>query len=131
MPGNSRTVQLAFANWLRGTAMPPAPTSLTLALSTTVIRDDGTSFTEPTTGYTRQALTLSAPIFTEGAGSVVANSNAIVFGPASASWGTIVSAAVLDQTGAMLFHGEFAAVRAVPSGDTVSFGIGTLEFNVK
>jgi hypothetical protein len=131
MAGNSRTVQLAFANWLRGTAMPTAPTSLILALSTTVILDDGTNFTEPTTGYARQALTLSAPVFTEGVGSTVSNSNAIVFGPASASWGTVVSAAVLDQTGAMLFHGTFAAVRSVPLGDTVSFGIGTLEFNVK
>ena len=131
MSGNSRTVQLAIANWYRGTAMPTAPTSLTLALSTTVILDDGTQLTEPTTGYTRQPVTLSAPVHTEGVGTVVTNANAIIFGPAGASWGTIVAAAVLDQTGAVLFHGTFAAVRVTPLGDTASFGIGTLEFNVK
>ena len=130
MAGFHRTIQLALANWLRGTAMPAAPSSLTLALSTTSILDDGSGFTEPGAGYSRQAVTLTTPVHTEGVGTIVRNANAIVFGPAATNWGTIVSLAVLDQTGTVVLKGNLTAPRACPSGDTISIGIGVVEFNV-
>lgn len=134
MAGNSVYVQAALTNWFRGTVMPTAPVTMELALSTVSLNDAGSNLTEPsgTDGYARQAITLVAPVHTEGQGTRVANVGAIIFGPVTNnSWGTIVAAAVLDQAGNVLFHGDLAAPRAAPVGDTMSWGIETLEFKVK
>lgn len=131
MSGFSRTVQLAVANWLRGTPMPAAPTGLSLALSTSIINDDGTGFVEPTTGYARIPVTLTAPVHTEGAGSVVRNVAGAVFGPATAPWAAVVAVAVLDQSGNILLKGILTAPKTAATGDALPFGIGTLEFNVR
>lgn len=135
MAGNSQYVQEALANWFRGTAMPTAPASLELALSTVAISDNGSNIAEPSVlnGYARQSITLTAPVHTENAGSLVQNSNAIIFPTVTtATWGTIVAAAVFDTvSGEMLFEGNLVAPRNGPVGDTLSFGIGTLQFRVK
>ena len=134
MSGNSTYVQEALANWFTGTVMPTAPVTLEVALSTVVIDDDGANIAEPSgvDGYARQAITLTSPVHTEGLGTRVANSNSLIFGPATNnSWGTIVAAAVLDQAGNFIFHGSLSAPRVVPVGDTLSFGVETLEFKVK
>jgi hypothetical protein len=131
MSGFSRTVQLAIANWLRGTAMPSAPTSLLLALSTTVIQDDGSQLTEPGGGYTRLPVTLTAPVHTQGSGTVVRNVSGAVFGPATVPWPAVVSVAVMDQSGNILLKGNLTAPKTAAVGDALPFGIGTLEFNVR
>lgn len=134
MSGNSTYVQGALANWFLGTGMPTAPASLVIALSRVVIEDDGANIDEPSTsdGYARQSIILTAPVHTENDGTRVANSNAIIFGPVSnTTWGTITSAAVFDQAGNMLFKGNLAAPRVAPVGDTLSFGIDTVEFKVR
>lgn len=135
MAGNSEYVQLALTNWFRGTAMPTAPASLELALSTVSLSDDGSNIAEPAglDGYARQAVTLTAPVHTENAGSLVSNSNAIIFPVVvNNSWGTIVAAAVFDTvSGEMLFEGDLVAPRNGPVGDTLSFGVGTLQFVVR
>ena len=114
--------------------MPPAPISLEIALSTTAIDDSGASISEPSgsDGYARQPITFTSPVHTENDGTRIANANAIIFGPISNnSWGTIVSAAIFDQSGNMLFKGPLAAPRVAPVGDTLSFGIDTVEFKVQ
>lgn len=135
MAGNSKYVQLALTNWFRGTAMPTAPASLELALSTVSISDDGSNIVEPAivNGYARQAITLTAPVHTENLGTLVQNSNAIVFPTVTtATWGTIIAAAVFDAVGGeMLFEGDLVAPRNGPVGDTLSFGVGTLQFRVR
>lgn len=110
--------------------MPAAPTSLKLALSTSVIQDGGAGFVEPGTGYVRQPITLSAPSHTEEFGTVVRNTNSIVFGPAVVAWATVVSVAVLDQDGNIILKGNLAAPKSAPVGDTFSLGVGTAEFNI-
>lgn len=134
MSGNSTYVQQAVANWFLGTPMPTAPVTLELALSTVSISDDGSNITEPgmSFGYARETITFSTPVHTENDGTRIANSNAIIFGPiVSSGWGTIVAAAVFDQAGNMIFKGDLAAPRVAPIGDTLSFGIDTVEFKVK
>ena len=115
--------------------MPTAPASLELALSTVTIADNGSNIAEPSVlnGYARQTITLTAPVHTENAGTLVQNSNAIVFPTVTnATWGTIVAAAVFDTvSGEMLFEGDLVAPRNGPVGDTLSFGVGTLQFRVK
>lgn len=133
MSGNSEYVQTALANWFTGTTMPSAPTTVSVALSRTSVNDSGSNIDEPPSGvgYSRQVITLTSPVHTENDGTRLANANAIIFGPvANTSWGTIVSAAIFDQSGNMLFKGDLAAPRVAPVGDTLSFGIDTIEFKV-
>lgn len=134
MSGHSTHVQISLSSWFRGVTMPAAPTSLEIALSTSAINDDGSSISEPEAldGYSRQSITLTPPVHTENDGTRLANSNAIIFGPVvNNSWGTIAHAAVFDQAGNMLFKGQLAAQRSAPVGDTLSFGVDTVEFKVK
>ena len=133
MAGLSEQLQGYISNWIRGTAMPAAPASLEVALSSTPIADDGTGITEPilANGYTRQPVTLSAPVHTEGAGTKMTNTNPIIFGPAvGTNWPTITHAAVFDNAGNILFKGPVATPRTAPVGDTLSYGVGVLQFNV-
>lgn len=134
MSGHSTYVQNALANWFLGTIMPAAPISLEIALSTTSINDSGSNISEPgmSDGYSRQTITLTTPVHTENDGTRIANNNAIIFGPVTDNaWGTIVAAAVFDQAGNMIFKGDLAAPRVAPVGDTLSFGVDTVEFKVK
>lgn len=135
MAGNSVYVQNALANWFRGTAMPTAPASLEVALSRATLDDDGSNIDEPSivNAYARQPLTLTSPVHTENLGTIVQNQNAIVFPTVTvATWGTIVAAAVFDTvSGEMLFEGDLVAPRNGPVGDTLSFGVGTLQFRVR
>lgn len=115
--------------------MPTAPASLELGLSTVSLSDDGSNIVEPSIvdGYARQTVVLTAPVHTENAGTLVQNQNAIVFPTITpGAWGTIVAAAVFDAvSGEMLFEGDLVAPRNGPVGDTLSFGVGTLQFVVK
>jgi len=132
--GFSTYVQGQIAAWIRGTDMPTAPVTLEVALSTASINDDGSSLAEPNVlhGYSRQAITFGAPVHTENAGTRIANDIALIFGPVSTTiWPTVVAAAVFDNLGNMIFKGDLASPRTAPIGDTLSFGIGTLEFKVK
>lgn len=131
MSGFSATVQTAIANWIRGQNMPAAPTSLFLALSTSDIADDGTGFVEPTDGYVRQPVTMQPPVYINNIGTVIRNVNPVVFGAATASWGTVRAAALLDAAGNIILKGTFAAPRVVPAGDTCSFASGAVEFVVQ
>lgn len=135
MAGNSTYVQTSLAAWFRGTAMPTAAGSLELALSTVTLSDDGSNIAEPAMvdGYARQVITFTVPVHTENAGTLIQNSNAIIFPTViNNSWGTIVSAAVFDAVGGnMLFEGDLVAPRNGPVGDTLSFGVGTLQFRVR
>lgn len=131
MAGFHATIQAAIANWVRGTPMPTPPSSLTVALSTSEIADNGSGFVEPTGGYVRQPVTLSSPVYVDGVGTVVRNAVPVVFGVSTQAWGTVRAAAILDQAGNIILKGTFAAPRSVPLGDTASFAVGALEFVVQ
>ena len=132
MAGNSEYVQLALANWFRGTAMPTAPASLELALSTVSISDDGSNIAEPSVlnGYARQAITLTAPVHTENAGTLVQNSSPIVFPTiTTATWGTIVAAAVFD-TVSVWSSSAVPLIVTAPLGASLTLATGPTELLV-
>ncbi|MDR7537430.1 MAG: hypothetical protein QN183_13825 [Armatimonadota bacterium] len=64
-----------------------------------------------------------------GGGYVVDNAQDIVFPTATADWGTIVAAAILDAAtaGNMLYYGSLAANKTVGQGDTFKFAAGDLD----
>lgn len=82
-------------------------------------------------GYARKQVTNDntnfPPCAITGA-AIKTNATAIVFGPASGSWGTVTHWALYDAStaGNMLCHGALAESRTVVSGDSPKFSAGTL-----
>lgn len=105
-----------------------SPAAIYLALFTTATGEAGGGTEVSGGGYARQAITMGAP--TDGAGS---NSAPIVFGPASASWGTVTHFAVFDASvgGNMLLYGELTTTppggKLVEESDTMTFATGDLD----
>lgn len=66
--------------------------------------------------------------FSAASGGSSANTSAITFPEATASWGTVTHFGIFDAatTGNLLLWGALDASKAVDSGDTVSFAIGDL-----
>lgn len=125
----SNYLEEAQLNWVRGTAMPAAPSAVYVALSTADPTEDGSAIAEPAggDGYARQAATFGAP--SQGANAAtISNSAEVSFGAATGAWGTITHFAVFDAVsgGNMLYHGTLTASRVVGSGDTARFAAGQL-----
>lgn len=107
---------------LRNSAYTP-PATVYLALYT-VAPGEATAGTEASGGsYARQAITFGA-----AAGGQVQNSAPITFPTATAGWGTIAGAAIVDTSeGAcnVLYYLDGLS-QVVNSGDVVSFAISAL-----
>jgi hypothetical protein len=73
--------------------------------------------------YARVAVTFGAP-----SGGTCANTGVVSFPTASALWGTVTYAAILDAAtvGNMLYKGSLATNKTVDIGDTVSYANGAL-----
>lgn len=95
----------------------------------TVLPTDSTSGTEPTGvgSYARVAITNNTTNWPNAAGGIKSNGTAITFPTASAAWGTIVGFGLANASsaGTVIGFGSLSAPRAVVSGDTPSFAIGT------
>lgn len=65
-------------------------------------------------------------------GGATANTNAVTFTTASASWGEIVAFAIMDAatTGNMLVWGDLTAPKTVGSGDTAEFAAGAIDITL-
>lgn len=126
-------LQQAIVDWLKGTAFPADPSSLTLALSTADPLDDGSGLAEPSgNGYTRQALTFGARTSTNGVGTAVANNTDIVHGPASgAGWGTITHFCVIDDSSRKVLSGSYAVPKTVAAGDSFVTNSGSIILTVR
>lgn len=123
----------AVTNWLRGTAMPTAPTTIKLELSTANPLRDGTAIAAPSgsDGYLAQEFTYTAPAFTPGSGTAIKNADPIVFGPAvTNSWGTITHAAVYAGSN-MLIYGALAAPKSVAIGEGIGFGAESMSLVIR
>ena len=122
---------LAINKTLRNTGT--SPTSLYLGLATAAVTDASTlaSITEVTTaGYSRQAVTFTAP---SGDPSATANSADITFGPFSADPPSIAYAFVTDAAsgtaGTIYAYWDGTAVDA-GSGESIVVRAGDLDFTV-
>ena len=124
----------AIANWVRGTAMPTAPTTLYLALSTTAINGDGTGITEPSGGaYARQIVTMTAPSFGESTGSVISLSGNVIYPTATGTWGNITHLALFTAVsgGSMLHRWQAPVAKNIGVGDTYTVAAGDFSIAYK
>ena len=110
----------------RGTAFS-SPATVYLALFTTAPAANGTGGTEVSGGnYARQAVTFGAP--TGSNPSTVANTNTVQFPTATASWGTIVGAAIMSAAsgGNRLDYENLTTAKAIGNGDVLVFAPGDI-----
>lgn len=98
-----------------------APTTLYLALWTdATVPTDATAGTEVSGGsYARQAIATSGWTVSGAAPTQIANVAQILFAPASADWGNIKYAAIMDASsgGNVLDWGALTSLKNVTAGD--------------
>ena len=126
MSGNSTYLGNALLNWVKGSAMPTAPTTVYVALWNGDPTDAGTGGTEVTTTI-RTAGRLAATFGTVASKSM-SNSAIVNFG-AAAGAATVTYFAVFDAASAGNMLGSNIlgiGGGSVASGAAVSFAIGAL-----
>lgn len=109
----SDTFENTVMNWAFTTGAVTRPTAWYIALFTVAPGETGGG-TEVTGGsYARMAAGLTV------SGSVASNAAAVEWAAATASWGTVVAAAVFDALsgGNMLAYGTLTASKTINSGD--------------
>jgi len=96
MSGNSEYLAVKMADWLRGTDMPTAPTTLYLGLATSAVIGL-TAPAEPAGGsYAREVIAFTVPAFTDNDGAQTSSTADIVFTTATADWGVITHGFISD-----------------------------------
>lgn len=119
----SNTYETTTLNWLFTAGAVTRPTAWYIALYT-VAPTDSTSGTEVTGGsYARQAVTMSVT------GDTASNSATVEWPAASASWGTVVAAAIMDAStgGNIITYGTLTASKAIGTGDVFRFPAGDFD----
>lgn len=111
-----------------------AQRTIYVGLSTTAPSDDGTNVTEPSgNGYARKQT--SSADWSSASGSapaVTSNNSTITFNEATGSWGTITHFVFYSSSssGTFLGSGALNSPKAVGSGDTPRFPVGSLQFKL-
>lgn len=107
---------------LRNTTYTP-PATVYAALYTAAPSDSGGGTEVSGGSYARKAITFGA-----AASGSISNSAIVDFGTASADWGTVTHAGILDASsgGNLLFWNALTASKSVISGDSFTFQIGQL-----
>lgn len=110
---------------LRNTAYT-SPTTVYLALSTATITaaTTGSTITEPSSGYSRQAIAFDAP----SPNGVFDNSALESFTASGGNWGSITDCAIIDAAtlGNILVYSTLTAAKTVNDTDTLEFAAGAV-----
>ena len=124
--GKSDYYQNIILNFMFGNVTYTPPTTLYIALSTAAwsAASTGSSMSEVTGGsYTRVAVTNNTTNWPGASSGSTSNATVFTFPTATAGWGTIVSAYIVDAStaGNCIYGGDLAASRVINNGDTASF----------
>jgi len=124
-------LESAILNGVLGGPAFSLPTTVYIALSTAVYSDaaTGTSMSEVTGGsYARVAVTNNTTNWPSASGGSKSNATVFTFPTASAAWGTVQSFYIIDaaSTGNTLYGADLVTARAIDTGDTASFAIGSI-----
>jgi hypothetical protein len=117
--------QTAFSNF----------STLYCGLSTSVIQNDGSGATEPTTGaYARVAITNNKTNFANAAAAALTNATTITFPESTASWGTItyffLASGATTGVADIKYFEALPSAKTVQSNTTVLFSIGALTISM-
>lgn len=135
MANLSAYLELAIYNWTaNATAMPAAPATVYLALSTADPLDDGSGMAEVAGGaYARQAMSFGAGASVNGVGTTGSTNANIIFPTATAAWGIISHGAIYDAlaAGNMLWHFQWTVSKNIQIGDTYTVASGDFSLVVR
>lgn len=135
MSAFSQWFEQTICNWVRGTAIATTPTALQIRLHTSDPLDDysGAAEVGAGLGYTAQVITFAAPGSIVGTGTSMSNATTIIFGPATANWGSVTHWSVHGTAGDanFYFYGPFLAAKTVNTGDSYAIPAGALEILVR
>lgn len=108
---------------VNGTAAYTSPSTVYVALFTSPTSDSGGGTEVSGGSYARQSITFGPA----SSGTAVSNVN-IVFPKATAAWGVITHAAIMDAAsgGNMLFHGPLNSSREIKTNDQFQFASGDI-----
>lgn len=126
-------LEAAALNYIfRDVAWTPAGTLYAGAATSTVTDSySGTANEVSGGGYARVALIRGTAAWNApGAGGTIDNINVLVFGTATANWGTITDIYLVDKatgTGNVYMFGTLTASKAVGSGDIFQISAGDLD----
>lgn len=107
--------------WLMTNSAATRPTAWFVGVGTGHT-DTGLTGEPSGNGYARQALTSTVT------GSTAASNAALLFGPATASWGSMASVGIFDAAtgGNALWTGSLQTARTIDSGDSLSIAAAAL-----
>jgi hypothetical protein len=133
MAGFTNAVEAALLDhFLTDPAYTP-PATMYLALSSTTPAEDGTGFTEPSTGAYARVSTAAADwgAAAGGAPSTKSNTATKTFPTATADWAAAANLTHFGlydaaTAGTLLCWGALGTAKPVLNGDTASFGAGAL-----
>lgn len=121
--------EAAMLNLMRNTAIT-APTTVYLALFTSNPTDEGITSTETLySGYSRKAITFSAPA-TDGNGLSITNSADITFTESTVNYGNAAYVGVMDSltSGNMLLYSQLDTPLNIQIGVSPVFKAGTVKW---
>lgn len=136
--GKSNYLEAKILDLVLGATAFTAPATVYIALSTAAYSDaaTGAAMNEVSTSgtaYGRVAMTNNATNWPAASGTTPttkSNGTTVAFTQATASWGTVLSFYIVDNAtvgqGNVLYGGDLAVSKAVGTGDTASFAVGTL-----
>lgn len=124
MASMTNYLEQALLDHVHGVAAYTAPTNLYVALYTSAPGDTGGGAEVSGGSYARQSVTFNAA----GSDSIAESSVEVLFPKATASWGMITHAAILDAStgGNMLFHGALNSPREILTNDQFKFATGDI-----
>jgi len=126
MDAKSDYLEDAILNHMLRNVSITSPTTVYLALYTATPDDTGGGTEVSGGSYARQAITFAAPV-----SGAVANTGAVTFPAASATWGTITSIGIFDAltVGNLLYYGDLATSKVVDTSDQISFSNGAISIS--
>lgn len=109
-----------------------SPTAIWVALSTADPTDDGSSLTEPSSGYGYARVETSAGHWNAASSGLITNAVDITFAEATSDWGTITHFELRDASSAgnALANGALDSNTDVNSGATAKFSAGDLSVSL-
>lgn len=107
-------------------------TTLWLALYNVAPTDAGGGTEVGTPGYVRKAVANSSVEWPGATGATKLNAHTQSFVTASASWGTIVAASLMDAStaGSVLFWGTLDQAKVISPGDSATFPAGSISISL-
>jgi hypothetical protein len=121
-------LELKLLDYVFSAASFTSPANLFVALFTATPSDSGGG-TEVTGGsYARVSVTNNATNWPAAAAGAKSNGTDIIFVTATGNWGTVVSFGIFDAStaGNLICWGDVTPNKAINSGDTAKFAIGSV-----